>query len=769
MGLFKYSVVAVSVLLGSHYALAQGNSERYTQYVNPFIGTGAVDAHSLSGSNFPGSTLPFSFIQLSPDTEEGPDDPASGYDYNAKSIVGFSHTHLSGTGVSDLFDVLLMPTVGVLHLQPGSADGTEKGYRSAFSHQQETARPGYYQVQLTDYKINAELTSTEHVGVHRYTFPESSDAHIVVDLDHSLNKKRPYWSCKILDAQIRVVSPTVVEGYRILTGWADFRKVYFRIVFSKPFKTAYMTNGKRKPAELSIVNGTAVKAAFDFDTKERENIIAKVSLSPVSMENARLNMEAEMSGWDFDNVRNTADQKWEHELEKIKVEGSLTQKKIFYTALYHAFTQPNNIADINGEYMASNYTIQKSPTGKYYSTFSLWDTYRAAHPLYTLIQPEKTVDFINSMVAHAKSYGYLPIWQLWGEENYCMIGNHAIPVIADAALKGMKGLDLEEAYAAVKQSSIVDHPNSPFAIWDKYHYMPEDLQSQSVSITLEMAYDDWCVAQFAKLLGKMEDYKYFLARSNNYKNVYNSATGFFQGKKSDGKWMEPFNPLGYGGNGGNPFTEGNAWQYYWYVPQDVNALVQLTGGRQAFENKLDTFFTLADTSGETNGNASGFIGQYAHGNEPSHHVTYLYDYIGKPWKTQYYVSKVLREQYNENSSGYTGNDDCGQMSSWYIFSAMGFYPVNPANGVYAIGSPILPKAELTMPNGKIFTVITNNANTNNCYIQRVKLNGKVYEKAYLTQADLEEGGVLEFQMGNKPNKSWASKQEDAPLSWGYKN
>lgn len=769
MRLFKYSVVAVSVLLGSHYALAQGNSERYTQYVNPFIGTGAVDAHSLSGSNFPGSTLPFSFIQLSPDTEEGPDDPASGYDYNAKSIVGFSHTHLSGTGVSDLFDVLLMPTVGVLHLQPGSADGTEKGYRSAFSHQQETARPGYYQVQLTDYKINAELTSTEHVGVHRYTFPESSDVHIVVDLDHSLNKKRPYWSCKILDAQIRVVSPTVVEGYRILTGWADFRKVYFRIVFSKPFKTAYMTNGKRKPTELSIVNGTAVKAAFDFDTKERENIIAKVSLSPVSMENARLNMEAEMSGWDFDNVRNTADQRWEHELEKIKVEGSLTQKKIFYTALYHAFTQPNNIADINGEYMASNYTIQKSPTGKYYSTFSLWDTYRAAHPLYTLIQPEKTVDFINSMVAHAKSYGYLPIWQLWGEENYCMIGNHAIPVIADAALKGMKGLDLEEAYAAVKQSSIVDHPNSPFAIWDKYHYMPEDLQSQSVSITLEMAYDDWCVAQFAKLLGKMEDYKYFLARSNNYKNVYNSATGFFQGKKSDGKWMEPFNPLGYGGNGGNPFTEGNAWQYYWYVPQDVNALVQLTGGRQAFENKLDTFFTLADTSGETNGNASGFIGQYAHGNEPSHHVTYLYDYIGKPWKTQYYVSKVLREQYNENSSGYTGNDDCGQMSSWYIFSAMGFYPVNPANGVYAIGSPILPKAELTMPNGKIFTVITNNANTNNCYIQRVKLNGKVYEKAYLTQADLEEGGVLEFQMGNKPNKSWASKQEDAPLSWGYKN
>lgn len=765
----KHSIVGAVAVLISQFSLAQQKAGNYTQYVNPFIGTGAVDTNSLSGSNFPGPTLPFSFIQLSPDTDAGPDDPASGYDYNAKSIVGFSHTHLSGTGVSDLFDVLLMPTTGEVRLQPGTADGKEKGYRSTFSHQQEIAHPGYYQVKLLDYNVNAELTSTEHVGMHRYRFPQKADAHVVLDLDHSLNKKRPYWSCKILDAQIRIVSPTVIEGYRILTGWADLRKVYFHLEFSRPFISSSMTNGKRKPSVVNIINGNALKAAFDFDTKNEDDVLVKVSLSPVSVENARLNMQTEMSGWNFDQVCNDANTKWEKELSKIKIEGDLQQKRIFYTALYHAFIQPNNIADVNGEYMASDFTIQKLPTGKYYSTFSLWDTYRAAHPLYTLIQPEKTVDFVNSMIAHYKAYGYLPIWQLWGEENYCMIGNHAIPVIVDAALKGMKGFDLEEAYEAVKKSSTTDHPNSPFSIWDKYHYMPEDLQSQSVSITLENAYDDWCVAQLAKRLGKTDDYNFFLNRSSYYKNLYNSATGFFQGKKSDGKWLEPFNPLNYGGNGGNPYTEGNAWQYFWYVPQDVNGLVQLTGGKQAFGNKLDTFFTLTDTSAEKNGNASGFIGQYAHGNEPSHHVTYLYDYIGQPWKTQYYVSKVLHEQYNDNSSGYTGNDDCGQMSSWFIFSAMGFYPVNPANGVYAIGSPILPKVELMMPNGKTFTVVTQNAHKENCYIQSVKLNGKSYDKTYLTQTDLENGGVLEFKMGNKPNKNWGVKTADYPLAWGYNN
>lgn len=763
----KSYILSSTLLFISHLGISQEKSEKLTQFVNPFIGTGAVDSNSLSGSNFPGPTLPFSFIQLSPDTESAPDDPASGYNYNAKSIVGFSHTHLSGTGVSDLFDVLLMPTVGPIVLKPGSDDGKEMGFRSRFSHQRETAVPGYYQVQLLDYNINAELTSTEHVGIHRYTFPKSSDAHIIVDLDHSLNKKRPYWSCKILDAQIKVVSPTVIEGYRILTGWANFRKIYFHLEFSIPLTSVIMANGGHKYDSTNIINGNALKAVFNFNASEKESVLVKVSLSPVNIENARLNMQMEMPHWDFEQTRKLADDKWETNLERIKIKGNLQQKRIFYTGLYHAFTQPNNIADVNGEYMGSDYTTQKSPTGKYYSTFSLWDTYRAAHPLYSLIQPDKTVDFINSMISHTSSYGYLPIWGLWGQENYCMIGNHAIPVIVDAALKGLKGFDLEKAYDAVKKSSTINHTNSPFILWNQYHYMPEDLQSQSVSITLEMAYDDWCVAQFAKFLGKQNDYAFFLNRSSYYKNLYNSGSGFFQGKKSDGNWISPFNPLQYGGNGGNPFTEGNAWQYFWYVPHDIEGLVKLTGGRGAFEQKLDSFFTLVDTLGEKNGNASGFIGQYAHGNEPSHHVTYLYDYIGKPWKTQYYVSKVLNEQYNDNSSGYTGNDDCGQMSSWYIFSAMGFYPVNPSNGVYAIGSPILPKAELRMPNGKIFTIITLNSGKKNCYIQGVKLNGKNYNKSYLTQNDLESGGTIEFRMGKKPNKSWAINSADGPLSWGY--
>jgi predicted alpha-1,2-mannosidase len=384
-----------------------------------------------------------------------------------------------------------------------------------------------------------------------------------------------------------------------------------------------------------------------------------------------------------------------------------------------------------------------------------------------LIQPEKTAAFINSMMRQYDSYGYLPIWQLWGDENYCMIGNHAIPVIVDAALKGIPGFNVEKAYAAIKGSSLTDHPGSPFTAWTKYQYIPEDVESQSVSITLEVAYDDWCVAQLAKKLGKDEDYGLFIKRSEFYKNLYNAKTGFFQAKLKDGSWQEPFNPQSYGGNGGSPYTEANAWQYFWYVPQNVSGLIGLVGGNTAFNQKLDTFFSLKDKPGEVNGNASGFIGQYAHGNEPSHHITYLYDFSGQPWKTQFYVAKVLNELYNNSSSGYSGNEDCGQMSSWYTFSSMGFYPVNPANGVYAIGSPILKHAEIDLGGGKTFTMNAKNVGKNNCYIQSVKLNGKAYSKTYITQNDIADGGKLEFVMGPKPNKNWGTKATDAPLAWGY--
>ena len=762
----KKTFLAVLLLVTSTLC-AQQKNPKFTSYVNPFIGTGAVDQNSLSGSNFPGPTMPFGFVQLSPDTQANPDNPASGYDYNDKTIIGFSHTHLSGTGVADLFDILLMPTTGEIKSVPGEAATPGSGYRSRFSHTQESARPGYYQVMLQDYNINVELTTTEHVGLHRYTFPKSENAHVVIDLDHSLDKKRNYWSCKVIGAEIKIIDNRTIEGYRILTGWAKLRKVYFHAEFSQPIISSVLFNGRTPYANIGVINGANIKAALNFDTQAQQQLLVKVALSPVSIENARQNMKAELPEWDFDKVVNQADGQWEKELSKIEIEGTPVQKQIFYTGLYHAFTQPNNMADVNGDYQASDLTIKNAPDKKHYSTFSLWDTYRAAHPLYTLIQPERTADFINSMMRQYDTYGYLPIWQLWGDENYCMIGNHSIPVIVDAAFKGIKGFDLEKAYQAIKGSSITDHQGAPFAVWEKYNYIPEDLQSQSVSITLEMAYDDWCVAQLAKKLGKMDDYQHFMKRSSYYENLYDAQTGFFRAKNRKGEWLSPFNPLQYGGNGGNPFTEGNAWQYLWYVPQNVPNLIKLEGGNKLFTEKLDTFFTLKDLPGEVNGNASGFIGQYAHGNEPSHHVAYLYDYAGQPWKTQYYVAKVLNELYNNSSSGYSGNEDCGQMSSWYIFSAMGFYPVNPANGIYALGSPVVKQASIKLENGKTFIVSTQNVSALNCYIQSVKLNGKPYSNAYITQNDIAKGGKLEFVMGDKPNKNWGVKPENAPLEWGY--
>lgn len=553
-------LAALLLFTGTIYA--QKKDVKLTSYVNPFIGTGAVDKNSLAGSNFPGPTTPFGFVQLSPDTQDNPDDPASGYDYNDQTIVGFSHTHLSGTGVSDLFDILMMPTTGEIRSVAGDAKKPGSGFRSRFSHTEEVAKPGYYQVKLQDYGINAELTATEHVGMHRYTFPQTDKAHVILDLDHSMNKARTYWACKIIAAEIRIVNNTTIEGYRILTGWAKLRKVYFHAEFSSPITSSVLFSGGRAFENQEMINGTNLKAALNFDTKSKSQVLVKVALSPVSIENARENMKAELSGWNFDKVVDQTANKWEKELDKIAIEGTQVQKEIFYTGLYHAFTQPNNVADVNGDYQSNDMSIKNAPDKTHYSTFSLWDTYRAAHPLYTLIQPERTAGFINSMMRQFDNYGYLPIWQLWGDENYCMIGNHAIPVIVDAALKGLKGFDVNKAYEAVKGSSTLSHPGSPFTVWEKYKYIPEDLQSQSVSITMEMAYDDWCVAQLAKKLGKTDDYQHFMERSAYYKNLYDTKTGFFRGKNKNGEWLSPFNPLKYGGNGGNPYTEGNAWQYF---------------------------------------------------------------------------------------------------------------------------------------------------------------------------------------------------------------
>lgn len=714
------------------------SAQNLTRWVNPFIGTGAVQS-SLSGNNYPGATVPFGMVQLSPDTREAPDwAQASGYDYNDSIIYGFSHTRLSGTGASDFIDILLFPTI------------SDKR-KSTFTHQHEQARPGYYQVLLKDEKIQAELTASVHVGVHRYTCSDGDQLKLWLDLDHSANKGS--WNRRIIQSQLRMVSPTVVEGYRIITGWAKLRKIYFHLEFSQPILSNQLYDGNRMYENTPVINGTELRGLFCFDKKWNKELICKVALSPVSIENARLNMATEIPGWDFEYIARAAETSWEKELKKIIIQGTDLQKKIFYTALYHTMVQPNTMSDVNGEYMASDYVTRSVAKGEvHYSTFSLWDTFRAAHPLYTLIHTHRIPDFVKSMMRQYDYYGYLPVWQLWGQDNYCMIGNHSIPVIVDAVLKGVAGVDEEKAYEAVFNSSIVSHPNSPFEVWEKYGYMPENIQTQSVSITLEQAFDDWCVAQLAKRLGKEKDYNHFMKRSAFYRNLFNSKTGFFQPKNDKGEWIEPFDPYKYGANGGYPFTEGNAWQYFWYVPQNIPDLISLTGGNKAFVAKLDTFFTVSYQSGALNDNASGFVGQYAHGNEPSHHVAYLYACAGEPWKTQKYVAYIMNELYNDSSSGYAGNDDCGEMSAWYVFGALGFYPVNPVSGEYVIGTPMLEEAVIQLPGRKTFTVKAPRKEDNEVYICSMKLNGEKYTKNYITHQDIMKGGILEFVMTASPGK-----------------
>ena len=717
--------------------LATLQAGEITKYVNPFIGTGAIDG-GLSGNNYPGATSPFGMIQLSPDTSEAPNwGDASGYDYNRSTIFGFSHTRLSGTGASDLIDVTLMPT---------SSGRTS----STFTHDEEKASPGYYQVMLKDENINVELTTTQRNGIHRYQYPAGKDAEVILDMDHSADKGS--WGRRIINAQIRILNDHAVEGYRIITGWAKLRKIYFYMEFSSPILTSTLRDGGRVHENTAVVNGTNLHGCFRFGKLNGKPLTCKVALSSVSMENARQNMEQEAPHWDFDRYMAAADADWEKQLGKIEIKGTEVQKEIFYTALYHTMIQPNTMSDVNGEYMAADYTARKVGDNEtHYTTFSLWDTFRASHPLYTLLEPERVTDFVKSMIRQYEYYGYLPIWQLWGQDNYCMIGNHSIPVITDAILKGIPGIDMEKAYEAVYNSSVTSHPNSPFEVWEKYGFMPENIQTQSVSITLEQAFDDWCVAQLAAKLNKDADYQRFHKRSEYYRNLFHPKTKFFQSKNDKGEWIEPFDPYQYGGNGGHPFTEGNAWQYFWYVPHNIQALMELTGGTKAFEQKLDTFFTSTYKSEQMNHNASGFVGQYAHGNEPSHHVAYLYNFAGQPWKTQKYVSHILNTLYNNTSSGYAGNDDCGQMSAWYVFSAMGFYPVNPADGRYIIGSPLLDECTLKLAGNKEFRIRTIRKSPEDIYIQSVTLNGKKHKDFFITHQDIMNGGTMVFKMGKKPS------------------
>lgn len=720
----------------------------YTKYVNPFIGTQTDDTGALSGSTFPGPTMPQGMVQLAPETEQYVTwDPCCGYDYNRDSIFGFTHTHLSGTGCTDLIDISLMPTVKRV-----TPELLRKGiFALPFKHEQEKAAPGYYMVDLLGGEnINVELSATTHVGIHKYLFPEGKEQTVVLDLDRMTFRGDAYYTGRrayqIIQSQIRILDDKTIEGFRVLTGWAKLRKVYFRIEFSRPFESRILMDGGRNAGKSDVINGRTLRAALCFPNNKKD-VLAKVAISAVDNDGARKNMKAEAQSWDFNYYTKAAHDAWEKELSTIEIEGTDDQKAIFYTGLYHVLMQPNTISDVDGRYMDTNFEIKQMPAGQsYHSTFSLWDTFRAAHPLYTLLYPNIAVQFVRDMVLHHETYGYLPIWDLWGQDNYCMIGNHAIPVVADAIMSELPGLDVERAYKAMVESSTRTHPNSPFEVWEEYGYMPQNKQNVSVSITMEQAFDDWCVAAVAKKLGKTADYERFIKRSEYYRNLFNPATGFFQPKDDKGNWIEPFDPLSYE----SPcFVEGNAWQYMWFVPQNPQGLIDLFGGVKPFIKKLNENFTLTETSGEVNGNASGFIGQYAHGNEPSHHTVYLYNFAGQPWRTQELVEQVRSTFYNATPCGYAGNDDCGQMSAWYIFSSLGFYPFNAGAAEYVIGTPLFQHATLHMPNGKELVINAPRKSDKAIYVKGVKLNGKKITDWKLTHQQLIQGGTLDFTMSEK--------------------
>ncbi|HVQ38210.1 MAG TPA: GH92 family glycosyl hydrolase [Pyrinomonadaceae bacterium] len=720
----------------------------FARYVDPFIGTAG------HGHTFPGATMPFGMVQLSPDTRLTGWDGCSGYHYSDNIIYGFSHTHLSGTGISDYGDILLMPTVGEAYVNAlGGAGGdqTEQGYASRFSHQNENARPGYYAVKLDDDNISVELTATRRTGLHRYLYPQTDRANIILDLSHR---------DKVLDSYLRIVDSTHVEGFRRSEAWAKDQIVYFVAEFSQPFLSSNVfIDGVS--AGLSEARGTNVKAALRFSTRAGQPVLTKVAISAVSLEGARKNLAAELNHWDFEKTRSDAVRAWNAELNKIEVNaGTDAQLKNFYTALYHTMIAPNLFMDADGQYRGRDFKIHQAQGFENYTVFSLWDTFRAAHPLYTIIDQKRTVDFIRTFLAQYEQGGRLPVWELAANETETMIGYHAVSVIADAAIKGisLKGVDSEQAFAAMKQSAELRHFGlGPYL---DHGYINLEEERESVSRTLEYAYDDWCIAQMARLLGHTADYNRYLERAQFYKNVFDTQTGFMR-PRTNGGWLTPFDPREVNFS----FTEANSWQYTFFVPHDVSGLVELMGGKQKFAAKLDQLFTAdSQTTGRDQADITGLIGQYAHGNEPSHHMAYLYNYVNQPWKTQARVRQILDDFYQPEPDGLIGNEDCGQMSAWYVLSAAGFYPVTPGSPVYAIGSPLFPEVRFNLENGKTFVVKAGGVSARNIYVQSARLNGRAYRKSYLNHSDLMAGGELVLEMAAQPNQNWGVGPNDVPVS-----
>ncbi|MDR0836273.1 MAG: GH92 family glycosyl hydrolase [Tannerella sp.] len=700
------------------------------RYVNPFIGTGD------HGHVFMGANVPFGMVQLGPVNISKGWDWCSGYHISDSTIVGFSHTHLSGTGIGDLGDIAFLPVTKEVKFGRGEPGNQESGMYSLFAHSTEKARPGYYAVHLDRYDVDVELTATNRVGFHKYKFPKDAPtSSVIIDLINGIGWDAP------VDGSLVRENDTIVSGYRHSSGWAKDQKVYFTAVFSKPMKHFEAREEKKDDRKL-------VYGSVDFDLSDNHTLYVKVALSPVSVENAKMNMAAELSGWDFEKTVKEADLAWNRELSKIDFETkNKRQKTAFYTALYHTMIVPSEFCDVNKDYYGADKQIHAKAAFTNYTTFSLWDTYRAAHPLMTIIHPEKMPDMVNTMLAIYQQQGKLPVWHLVGNETDCMVGNPGVSVVADAILKGFGGFDKEAAYEAMKTSAMLDERGQKWM--REYGYIPYDKENESVAKTMEYAIADWAVAQVAQSLGKKDDYDYFMKLSKSYTNYYDPATRFMRAKDTQGKFREPFNPF-TSVHGQNEYTEGNAWQYTWLVPQDVEGLVALFGSKNAFFEKLDSLFIVSGDMGEhASKDISGLIGQYAHGNEPSHHILYLYAVVGEPKKTAEKVRYVLDSLYTDQPAGLSGNEDAGQMSAWYVLSALGLYQVEPAGGRYFFGSPIMDKAVVNTGNGKTFTIIAKNNSAENKYIQSVTLNGEPYDKLYIDYKDIVSGGTLEFEMTNK--------------------
>ena len=712
-------------------------SVSFAQYVNPMIGT------DFTGNTYPGAQLPFGSVQLSPDNGLPGWDRIAGYFYPDTTIAGFSHTHLSGTGAGDLYDILFMPVT-----RPYKEAEAPLGIYSTFSHNDEMASAGYYRVLLQDYNINVELTATERCGIQRYTFPKAESS-VFLNLKKAMN-----WDFT-LDSYIEVVDSCTIRGYRISQGWSPKQHVYFQTRFSRPFDNCTIDKTDITLKDKGKI-GTAYVARFDFNTEKDEEILVTTGISGVSMEGAALNLKTEAPKDDFDYYYAKAVENWNNQLGKIEIEGGTTdQKTVFYTALYHSMLAPTLYNDVDGSYMGADREIHKAEGWNNYSTFSLWDTYRASHPLFTYMHPERVNDMVKGFIKFYEESGALPLWNLYGWETDMMIGYHAVPVVVDAYLKGIGDFDAEKALEACVATANRDEYHG-IGEYKKLGYVPAYSdkalwKSWSMSKTMEYAYDDYCIARMAEKMGKKDIADEFYKRSQNYRNVYNPESTFMQPRDENGNFAKDFKAEVYT----EDICESNGWQYLCSVQHDVEGLISLVGGKDRFVQKLDSMFTYVPGADEELPIFStGMIGQYAHGNEPSHHVIYLYNKVGQPWKTQKYAAQVMHELYTNTSDGLCGNEDCGQMSSWYVFSAMGFYPVDPVSGEYEIGTPLFPKMKMNLSNGKSFTVLAYNVSKDNIYIQSVKVNGKPYDKSYITHDLIMSGATVEFEMGNQPGPVW---------------